>query len=362
MRGFVEPGHSMKIKLESFTTPGRFYDVDKDAQTCDCLSFTANGHCKHLEALGCYKMRKATLTAQPSYSQALSALVKCIRLRDNNEGAYWLHYCWQFREKLPGSQFKTVLRLLIGSAEDGHSIAVMEKVAEHFPMLLGKHVECEKVMAEFLRICMIPNWWNPATGGHDYIRSGLLAWRHTFYDQQRYSLEHCLNSMAQSIEMQDKVNSLFWLMKADESGANAGMHIARRLLAIATRQNHHPAQRLIQNIYLQHSRYLSDDGNFIGQAAWLLAGGMSLVIDQLGTVTRGEIRRLIERMNEISPYPPPEWCCDGVHCEGNDIRFAGMWDRMYAVCNQFNRYQRVLPSDEWFEDEIYSMDGLRWRC
>jgi len=318
----------MKIQLDSFTTAGCFYDVDKVAQTCNCHAFTANGHCKHLDAVGCYKMRKATLTAEPSYSQALSALVKSIRLRDINEGAYWLHYCWQYREKLPGSQFKTVLRLLIGTAEDGHSIAVMEKVAENFPMLLGKHVEFETVMAEFLRICKVQNWWVPATGGHDYIRSGLLAWRQTFYDKQRYSLEHCLNSMAQSIDIQDKVNSLFWLMKADESSVGAGMQIAQRLLDIATRQNHHPAQRLIQNIYLRHSRYLSDDGNFIGQAAWLLAGGMSPVIDKLESVSRGEIRRLIERVNDTQPYPPPEWCCDGVHCEGNDIRYAGMWDRM----------------------------------
>lgn len=178
----------MKIQLESFTTPGCFYDVDKDAQTCNCPAFTSNGHCKHLEAVGCYKIRKATLTVQPSYSQALSALVKSVRLRDINEGAYWLHYCWQFREKLPGSQFKTVLRLLIGSAEDGHSIAVMEKLAENFPVLLGEHAELEKVMTEFLCICKVPNWWNPVTGGHDYIRSGLLAQRQTFYDGRKYSL------------------------------------------------------------------------------------------------------------------------------------------------------------------------------
>lgn len=307
-------------------------------------------------------MRKATLSAEPSYSQALSALVKSIRLRDINEGTYWLHYCWQFREKLPGSQLKTVLRLLIGSAEDGHSIAVMEKVAENFPMLLGKRVEFERVMAEFLRICKVQNWWNPATGGHDYIRTGLLAWRQTFYDKQRYSLQHCLNSMEQSIHAEDKVSALFWLMKAEESGEVVGIHIAQRLLAIATRQNYTPALRLMQNIYLQHAKPLSDDGNFTGQATWLLAGGISPVINQLENVTQGEVRRLIERVNDTQPYPPPEWCCDGVHCEGNDIRYAGMWDRMYAVCNQFNRFQRLLPSDEWLEDELYSMDGLRWRC
>ena len=160
---------------------------------------------------------------------------------------------------------------------------------------------------------------------------------------------------------EDKVSALFWLMKADEPGEGVGIHIAQRLLAIATRQNHTPALRLMQNIYLQHTKPLSDDGNFTGQATWLLTGGISPVIDQLETVARGEVRCLIERVNDTQPYPPPEWCCDGVHCEGNDIRFAGMWDRMYAMCKQYNYYQRLLLSDEWLEDQFYSMDGLSYK-
>jgi hypothetical protein len=80
----------------------------------------------------------------------------------------------------------------------------------------------------------------------------------------------------------------------------------------------------MQNVYLAHAKSLSTDSNFAGQAAWLLAGGTSLVIDQIEAVTRGEVLRLIEQVNDTQPYPPPEWCCDGVHCAGNDIRYAGM--------------------------------------
>lgn len=349
----------MKLRLESFTTQGVCYDVDKDAVTCTCPAFDANLHCKHLEAVGVYKQHKATLSARPNYSQALSALVKSIRLRDIEEGAYWLTYCWGFKDKLSGSQFRTVRRLLIGSAEDGHSIAVMEKLAENFPALLGNQVEFERVMAELVRICKVPNWWNPATEGHDYIHSGMLALRQAFYDQNKYSLDHCLDSMEAAINNQKKVGTLFWVMKADESGKGAGLHIAQRLLAIAARHEHAPAKRLMQNVYLRHAKSLSNDGNFIGQAAWLLAGGISPVIDRIEVVTRGEVRRLIEQINDTQPYPPPEWCCDGVHCAGQDIRYAGMWDRMHAVCNQFNHYQRVLPNDEWREGEFYSLEGLR---
>lgn len=47
-----------------------------------------------------------------------------------------------------------------------------------------------------------------------------------------------------------------------------------------------------------------------------------------------------------------------MHCAGNDIRYAGMWDRMYAVCNQYNQYHRVIPYDPWLENEFYCLDGL----
>ena len=113
------------------------------------------------------------------------------------------------------------------------------------------------------------------------------------------------------------------------------------------------------HVYLVHSKALSSDSNFTCQAAWLLAGGTSPVIDQIEPVTRGEVRCLIERVKETPPHAPPEWCCDGIHCAGNDFRFAGMWDRMYAVCNQFSHYGSVNP-DEWLEeDKFYSLDGLR---
>lgn len=230
--------------------------------------------------------------------------MKSIRLRDIEEGAYWLTYCWGFKDKLSGSQFRTARRLLIGSAEDGHSIAVMEKLAENFPVLLGKQVEFERVMAELVRICKVPNWWNPATGGHDYIHSGMLALRQAFYDRNKYSLDHCLNSMEGAINAQSKVGALFWVMKADESGKGAGLHIAQRLLAIATRHEHAPAKRLMQNVYLRHAKSLSNDGNFIGQTAWLLAGGISPVIDRIEVVTFTKNQHPDLRADFILANPP----------------------------------------------------------
>lgn len=153
---------------------------------------------------------------------------------------------------------------------------------------------------------------------------------------------------------------MFWMMRADDTGKGAGLALAHRLMDIANARNHGPAQRLMA-IFHRNARVLSDDNNFLGQAAWLLAGGKSPVIDQIEVVTQGEVRRLLETVQTTEPYVIPEWCCDGVHCAGNDTRYMGMFDRMHAVCQQFNHYQRVIPDDPWLEDRFYSLDGLAVR-
>jgi len=58
---------------------------------------------------------------------------------------------------------------------------------------------------------------------------------------------------------------------------------------------------------------------------------------------------LLERAKEEweTPRPIPGWCCDGIHCAGNDVRFAGLWHLMYAACKAFDHYGRVDPEDTW---------------
>ena len=349
----------MKLRINSFSNRDTTYELDKSAGHCSCPAYAADKWCKHLEAVGSYKPRKkVTLTARPSFSQAQSALVKSIRIRNINEGAYWLHYCWGFREKMLGSQYRTVRRLLIGSAEDGHSIAVMEQIAENFTALLAKDVEFSNVLAELVRICKVPNWWHPSTGGHDYIYSGMVAKRRTLYDTTLYSMDQSLSELCKAIDGQDRIAALFWMNKAGDAGKGASLAIAHRLLHLAVTRNHEPAIRLMQNVHIRHAKALHDDNNFLGMAAWLLAGGDSPVIDQIEIVTKGEVRQLLDQVNSTAPYVVPEWCCDGQHCAGNDIRYCGYWDRMYAVCNQFKHYQRVDPSDAWLEDDFYCLDGL----
>lgn len=348
----------MERLLKSFSLPDVVYRVNKADGHCSCNGFAENGWCKHLEAVGQYQRKPVTLSARPSYSQALSGLVKCIRIRGVVEGAYWLNYLWGFREKLAGSQYRTVRRLLIGSAEDGHSIAVMEKVAENFGSLLAKDAQFPRVLAELVRICKVPNWWHPDSGGHDYIHAGMVASRQLLYDHDPHPLDTCLTEAAKAIEDQNKITALYWTLKGCDSSKGAGSAMAHGLLGIALTHKHDPAVRLIRNVYLKQAKALHDDSNFIGMAAWLLAGGKSPVIDQIETVTQDEVRRLLEQVEAMAPHVIPEWCCDGIHCAGNDFRYAGMWDRMYAVCRQFNHYQRVSPEDSWLEEEFYSLEGL----
>jgi hypothetical protein len=113
----------------------------------------------------------------------------------------------------------------------------------------------------------------------------------------------------------------------------------------------------MRNIHIRHAKALTNDNNFIGQAAWLLAGGVSPVIDQTEHVTDEEVQAMLERVNATLPHVIPGFCCDGVHCPGNDIRYCGMWDRMFAVCQQFNHYGRVNPDDPWL-GQFYSLEGL----
>ncbi len=234
----------------------------------------------------------------------------------------------------------------------------MERVSDAFVPLLAKDAQLVDVFALLIRICKLPNWWQPETGGHDYLYAGMLAQRRALYDHVIRKTPECLDGLEQAINNADQVAALFWTIKAHESGAKAGLHLGEKLLQIAMQRNHDPAMRLMKNVYLRHAKSLTSDTNFTGQAAWLLSGGTSPIIDQIEPVLLSEGQRLLDEVLAAPAHVIPGYMCDGIHCAGNDVRYAGMWDRMYAVCQQFNHYGRVDPDDEWREGAFYSLDGL----
>jgi hypothetical protein len=166
------------IKLRSFTR-GAWYDINTTLKTCSCPAFAHQkdyrGGCKHLKELGLYRLPPVDPPTHPSFSQALSGLVKCIRLRRPEDAIYWLTYLKRFTE---AKQIVRVQRrILICSAEDGLSVPVMERVAANFKTLKN---DFRQACAEVVRICKVPNWWADK-GGRQFIHGGMVASRQNLY-------------------------------------------------------------------------------------------------------------------------------------------------------------------------------------
>jgi hypothetical protein len=345
------------ICLKSFTEDA-LYTVSLADKSCDCPNFQKNaGQCEHLSTLGIHRLKPFTPTAHPTFSQALSALVKSIRLRRVDEAVYWLVYLDNFKE--PQYRFRTARRLLIGSAEDGHSIAVMEKVSETFWPITKPQSELLNLVAEVVRICKLPNWWHPDTGGPEYIYNSLVgqrAWMYKVWDHRLNTLRKELHA---AIEDKNKAMAVGGIMAFAEVEPKFGAtKQAELLLQQAENMGHELAARLCK-IHLSAKSALSGDNNFLCQAAWMMAGGVSPVAEKAEPVTTGECVELLDKAKERwrSPHPIPRWCCDGTHSSGDDPRFAGLLPEMYAVCRAFQHYGRVEPNDEWLP-EFQCYDGL----
>ena len=347
-----------KICLKSFTGDS-WHTISFDKKECDCEEFQINGQCEHLNAFGIYRLRPFTPTVRPTFSQALSALVKSIRIRRVDEAVYWLVYLDTFKEKQ--YRFRTARRLLIGSAEDGLSIPVMEMIADSFRTISKPETDLWYLVSEAIRICRLPNWWSPETGGPDYIYHSLIgerAWKYKEWDYRLKTLEH---EITRAIEHGDKAMALgavaayASLQKAERVGATRQ---AEFLLQLAEERAHDLAIRLCK-VHLSQKTTLSGDNNFISQSVWHLAGGVSPVAENLELVTIGECNEALERARKAwrRPHRIPTWCLDGVHSAGNDTRFMGMLPEMYACCKAFEKYGRLDPADKWCP-EFFVWDGL----
>src|ERR1035437_10144645 len=170
--------HSKIIRLKAFSGVG-WLNVDLDKRTCDCSDFRTAGYCGHLNAMGIHIFRPFAPKIHPTFSQALSGLVKSLRIRRVEEAVYWLHYLDTFPDA--HQRYRVARRLLIGTAEDGLAIPVMEKCVQNFPKLSKSATDLVYLVAEAVRICKLPNWWDPASGGHDCIYQSLVGERKLMY-------------------------------------------------------------------------------------------------------------------------------------------------------------------------------------
>jgi hypothetical protein len=229
---------SQKIRMKSFVGD-RWHVISLNQKTCDCEQFQVDQRCKHMSALGLYRTRSFTPPVRPTFSQALSGLVKSIRIRRVDEAVYWLVYLDTFKEKQ--YRFRTARRLLIGSAEDGHSIPVMELIADEFRSVSKLEADLWHLAAETIKICKSPNWWHPDSGGPDYIYQspvGYRQWKYKQWDHRLKTLEH---EIASAIDCRDKamaiggVTACSSLEKPEQVGATKQ---AEFLLRLADERKH----------------------------------------------------------------------------------------------------------------------------
>jgi hypothetical protein len=349
------------IRLKAFSGVG-WHNVDLDKKTCDCSDFRTAGYCGHLNALGIHIFRPFAPKIHPTFSQALSGLVKSLRIRRVEEAVYWLHYLDTFPDA--HQRYRVARRLIIGTAEDGLSIPVMERCVENFPKLskFGTDLVCR--VAEAVRICKLPNWWDTASGGHDYIYQSLVGQRKLMYLKWGSKLADLLIVYEKALEEGDKATALgaamiFGECRGDSFGSTRQ---TQYVFDLAKKKNHDLAARVAET-HLKAKSALSGDNNFITMATWMMAGGTSPVALKEAQVSGQECTDLMDKAKERwqHPNPIPGWCCDGIHCAGTDARFAGILPQMYAVCRAFKHYGRVDPTDAWLPD-FMCYDGLTIDC
>jgi hypothetical protein len=345
------------VQVKSFFAD-KWYDISPQQKTCGCSEFQKiKKPCRHLNALGIYgEARLFVPKARPTFSQALSALVKSVRIRRAGEAVYWLvyldGYSGERRERV-----RVARRLLIGSAEDGHSLPVMEDVVSQFSKLQRVETDLRYLAAAALKICKVPNWWHPDSGGADYIYSGMVGQRFLWHFPDSPNLQNTTELIEQGIAEGNKPMALAGVMGLSEVKMGSTKQ-AEFILSLASKL-HHPLAERLALIHLKAKSALSYDNNFLCQAAWMMAGGVTPVAEKIEFVSEAEVEALLAEARERwnAPEPIPRWCCDGHHSAGDDPRFMGTWEHMYAACRAFAHYGRLDPEDAWLP-EFQCFDGL----
>lgn len=346
-----------EIRLRDFLQPERSHTISIADRTCDCGAVRRYGGCEHLDAVGIRKPRPFTPTTHPTFSQALSGLVKSLRIRRLSDAIYWLVYLDSFPQ--PQHRYRTARRILIGSAEDGNSIKVMERVADQFSVLSKMETPLFRLVTEAVRVCQLPNWWDTRSGGQSYIYSSLVGerqWRYRRWDRRLPTLLGLLETATVKGDVTTALGAATAFGMVPEHFGSTKQ--AEFLIGLAERLRHREAARLCR-VHLAAKSALSGDSNFLCQAVWLMAGGECPIVDDDPQVSLERCDTLLReaRARWEKPEPIPRWCLDGVHSAGDDPRFMGMLPEMWAVCLAFNHYGRVDPQDEWLPT-FRCFDGL----
>lgn len=285
-----------------------------------------------------------------SIAQAMSALVKAVRLRHLNDAVYWYSHVWAL---FPQDDFRTNRRLLIISAEDNLCVPVMNTAATwYFGALKNKdrdHVYRGGV-ALLHMICATDNWWKDPNGW-DYIS----LWRQAERLLKNTDVKDLDAVLAGTMPIEGTLAPfVLHTLKCADKTFDRGLY-AQELVEEARKALNLPA-RMVAQIHASAGKLLSMDENFLGHAVYRLHRGLLGQLD-LPVLNNDAVKASVEQAFERlkTPELPQPYSQDGIHCKGSDRRFAGMLPSMVSCINAYRHYGRLDPSDTWVED-FYHVD------
>lgn len=283
------------------------------------------------------------MTANASPSACMSALIKAIRLRDVAMAARYLGYLWVEGKD---SRVRTHRRILICSAEDNTSVAVMNHVSDWFKR---EQPEMQHAVREVLRICGTPNWYATPSG-----RAYTGAWWQAESEANPHSgkSQESLQTLIEgSVRAHDTIEAMraFNALVSDRRYNRQSLATCLRLLAVEADSS--LAIRLA-DIHIQHLTALWWDSNFLGQCLYtILKGPIGPQCDV--EPDEHQVRTLTAQATAQASAPDvPSWCLDGIHTSGGDPRFSGVIKHMAAACIAYERFGRLSPDDAWESDDL----------
>lgn len=283
------------------------------------------------------------MTGSASPSACMSALIKAIRLRRIDMATRYLGHLWSAGND---ARTRTRRRILICSAEDNTSVAVMNHVSDWFK---SEQLDVVHPLREVLRICGTPNWY-ATPSGRAYIgawwRAETKANPHIGKPQE--PLQAVIEASVRDHKAIDAIQA-FNAIISDRRYSRQSL--ARCLRALAVQDGNSLAIRLA-DLHSEHLSALWWDSNFSGQCLYtILAGPIGSQLDP--EPDESQVLALAAQVvAQTTPPDVPPWCLDGIHTSGHDARFSGVVKHMAAACIAYERFGRLSPDDAWESDDL----------
>lgn len=292
-----------------------------------------------------------------SIAQAMSSLVKCVRLRRTEDAIYWythILHCF------PDQHYRLDRRVLIMAAEDCIEAPIQSTAYDWFKGVAHVNSMDRHGITCYLlsMMCSTDNWWKQPTG-QKYI----LGWRmaekaNRLNEDQNFTKDSEWGRLTSAVVAKDTPTALQSHMRLMKLGYAKNKY-AQWLLETSTASFNLPA-RMVSQCTVVNAKALGFDDNWLGQALWRVLGNDlgNGVYSEPSSTHIDHVRSKCVSEVYSKPRTPPAWALDGIHCSGKDRRFAGIISSMVGCCNAYNKWGTLDPHHEW-DSSTYSSDVLR---